>query len=150
MIALLQRVLEAEVKSAQHAVGSIDLGILLFLGISFDDGMDDISYIVDKVINLRIFSGPRGDLDVSVKNISGSILIISQFTLMASIKNGRRPNFKNAMTSDNAKNIYEIVVNEFIKTGINVVTGEFKSQMIVKSSNDGPFTIIVNSKDRSV
>ncbi|MCH2310479.1 MAG: D-aminoacyl-tRNA deacylase [SAR202 cluster bacterium] len=146
MIALIQRVISASVRVEKDNVASIDKGLLVFIGISSEDCDEDINYIVDKVSNLRVFSNAGGQFDYSLFEISGSILLVSQFTLMGSTKKGRRPSFQGAMDPINASSLYSRLVNKFAETGLDVHSGKFQAHMEVSLVNDGPVTIIIDSK----
>ncbi|MBG55077.1 MAG: D-tyrosyl-tRNA(Tyr) deacylase [Chloroflexi bacterium] len=146
MIALVQRVLSASVSSNDSVLASINKGLVVLIGISSADSEDDIHYIVDKVSNLRIFSNENGHFDESIINVSGSVLLVSQFTLMASTKKGRRPSFQDAMNPVEARGLYCKLVDEFHSTGLDIKTGQFQTNMKVSLVNDGPVTVIVDSK----
>jgi|TARA_B100000686_G_scaffold6813_1_gene6732 D-tyrosyl-tRNA(Tyr) deacylase len=144
--ALLQRVSSANVVVEQNVVGEIDDGLLVFIGISSRDSQDDIDYIVDKTINLRIFPDEEGRFDRSLADINGSLLLVSQFTLYGDTKKGRRPSFTEAMPSDSARTLFDDTVNSFSKTGLRVEKGIFQAEMEVSLVNSGPVTIILDSE----
>tara|TARA_A100001037_G_scaffold140273_1_gene127104 strand:- start:434 stop:877 length:444 start_codon:yes stop_codon:yes gene_type:complete len=144
--ALLQRVSSANVTVEQNVVGEIDDGLLVFIGISSRDSQDDIDYIVDKTINLRIFPDEEGRFDRSLADTNGSLLLVSQFTLYADTKKGRRPSFTEAMPSDSARTLFDDTVNSFSKTGLRVEKGIFQAEMEVSLVNSGPVTIILDSE----
>ena len=146
MKALLQRVSSANVAVEQNVVGEIDDGLLVFIGISSRDSQDDIDYIVDKTINLRIFPDEEGRFDRSLADINGSLLLVSQFTLYGDTKKGRRPSFTEAMPSDSARTLFDDTVNAFSKTGLRVEKGIFQAEMEVSLVNSGPVTIILDSE----
>ena len=146
MKALLQRVSSANVTVEQNVVGEIDDGLLVFIGISSRDSQDDIDYIVDKTINLRIFPDEEGRFDRSLADTNGSLLLVSQFTLYADTKKGRRPSFTEAMPSDSARTLFDDTVNSFLKTGLRVEKGIFQAEMEVSLVNSGPVTIILDSE----
>ncbi len=146
MKALLQRVSSANVTVEQNVVGEIDDGLLVFIGISSRDSQDDIDYIVDKTINLRIFPDEEGRFDRSLADTNGSLLLVSQFTLYADTKKGRRPSFTEAMPSDSARTLFDDTVNSFSKTGLRVEKGIFQAEMEVSLVNSGPVTIILDSE----
>lgn len=146
MKALLQRVSSANVVVEQNVVGEIDDGLLVFIGISSRDSQDDIDYIVDKTINLRIFPDEEGRFDRSLADINGSLLLVSQFTLYGDTKKGRRPSFTEAMPSDSARTLFDDTVNSFSKTGLRVEKGIFQAEMEVSLVNSGPVTIILDSE----
>lgn len=127
-------------------VGEIDDGLLVFIGIASRDSQDDIDYIVDKTINLRIFPDEEGRFDRSLADTNGSLLLVSQFTLYADTKKGRRPSFTEAMPSDSARTLFDDTVNSFSKTGLRVEKGIFQAEMEVSLVNSGPVTIILDSE----
>ena len=130
----------------QNVVGEIDDGLLVFIGISSRDSQDDIDYIVDKTINLRIFPDEKGRFDRSLADTNGSLLLVSQFTLYGDTKKGRRPSFTEAMPSDSARTLFDDTVNSFSKTGLRVEKGIFQAEMEVSLVNSGPVTIILDSE----
>ncbi len=149
MRALLQRVTKASVTVSGETVGSIDQGLLVFLGVGEDDTQEDIDWLVRKIVNMRIFSDENGHMNRSVIDIKGAILVVSQFTLHASTKKGNRPSFIRAAAPDVANTMYETTVNQ-LRTEIlgEVATGVFGAMMEVSLLNDGPVTIWIDSKNR--
>ena len=129
-----------------NVVGEIDDGLLVFIGISSRDSQDDIDYIVDKTINLRIFPDEEGRFDRSLADTNGSLLLVSQFTLYGDTKKGRRPSITEAMPSDSARTLFDDTVNSFSKTGLRVEKGIFQAEMEVSLVNSGPVTIILDSE----
>lgn len=142
---LLQRVNSASVEVDGNLVSSINTGLLCYVGFSVSDTEEDIDYIVDKTISLRIFSNNDGKFDISVADYPGEILLISQFTLYADIKKGRRPSFTEAMGIEEARAMFDNTVEKFKQKEINISAGIFQAHMNVKSINDGPVTIIIDS-----
>ncbi len=150
MIGLIQRVDEASVIVDGKKISKIGIGILLFAGISKDDTEKDIEYLVRKTVNLRIFSDDRGNLNLSLKDIGGEILIVSQFTLLGDTKKGRRPSFSNAMPPEQAKTFYKKLVESFKNTGVPVKEGIFGAMMKIKLVNNGPVTLIIDTSVKNL
>lgn len=144
---VIQRAKEGSV-SFDNTVNSISKGLVVLLGMTNGDTIDDINYLVRKLINLRIFEDSDNKMNLSVKDINGSILLVSQFTLYASTKDGNRPSFTNAMGYEESEKLYELFKEELSKTGIDYKTGKFGADMKVSLINDGPVTIIIDSKER--
>ncbi len=147
MRAVIQRVEESYVKVDGEVVGSIGRGLNILLGVGKGDTEEDIEKLVKKVVNLRIFEDERGKFQHSLKDIGGEALVISQFTLYANVKKGRRPSFEEAETPERAKKLYELFVERLKKEGIRVQTGVFGAMMDVFIRNWGPVTIVVDSKE---
>ena len=146
MRAVIQRVSRASVTVDKNVTGSIEKGLLVFLGVGKEDTEKDIAFIVDKVTNLRIFEDADGKMNLSVKDICGGILLISQFTLFGDCRKGRRPDFTQAGTTQLAKKLYEKTIEAVIEKGVPVETGIFAAHMDIDSINDGPVTFILDSK----
>ena len=146
MKVLIQRVKQANVKVNESIVGSINYGLLVFVGFTTYDTEKDIDYIVKKIINLRIFDDKNGIMNLSIIDIGGSILSISQFTLYADTSKGHRPSYINSLNSNEAKKLYDLFNIKLKATNINIETGIFGSEMEVSLVNDGPVTIIIDSK----
>jgi D-tyrosyl-tRNA(Tyr) deacylase len=146
---VLQRVTEANVKINESIKGSIDKGLLLFLGIEAEDSEEDINWLVQKVSNLRIFEDENGKMNLSVKEIEGEVLVISQFTLFASTKKGNRPSFIKAAKPAIAIPLYEQFLQKIKSvSSLKVESGEFGADMKVSLCNDGPVTILIDSKNK--
>ena len=128
-------------------VGRIGCGLVLFLGISKEDGENEASHIVNKIVNLRIFSDEQGKFNRSALDIQAEILLVSQFTLYSDTRKGRRPSFLEAAAPQAAKALFERTVLLFRETGLAIATGRFQSHMLVSIENDGPVTIMLDSVD---
>jgi D-tyrosyl-tRNA(Tyr) deacylase len=146
MRAVVQRVKNANVKVDDKVIGSIGNGILLLLGIEETDEDKDLEYMCDKVPNLRIFEDENGKMNKSLLDVGGSILVISQFTLLGDARKGRRPSFIAAARPDKAIPMYEKYIAEMKEKNIFTQTGEFGADMKVELTNDGPVTILLDSK----
>ena len=145
MRALIQRVKNAKVEVKNQIVGQINSGLLIFLGVHHNDTTENIDYLVKKISNLRIFEDENNKMNLSVKDINGSVLIISQFTLYADTRRGNRPDFINAAKPDKAKEFYQNFIEKFQTTGIHTQTGIFAADMQVSLTNDGPVTIQIET-----
>mgnify|MGYP000922897726 FL=1 len=146
---VLQRVKSASVSIDEVVVGKIGQGFLLLVGVGPEDSSDDASYLARKIAGMRIFSDENGKMNLSIDQIGGKILSVSQFTLFADTKKGNRPSFTGAASPDFATNLYE-EFNELLRTeyGLTVETGEFGADMQVSLVNDGPVTIILDTKNQ--
>ena len=144
MRAIVQRSQESSVTVDGKMVGSIKSGLVVLVGFTQDDTIKDIEYIVDKIINLRIFDGTP---ELSVKDLNGEILAISQFTLYANAKKGRRPRYIEALKNTEAIELYNIFIDKLKESNLKIATGIFGADMLVNIKNDGPFTIILDSKN---
>lgn len=147
MRVVVQRSGNSEVIVNNNIVGKIDKGLVILVGFTQGDSLSDIEYLVKKIINLRIFSDDKGLLNKSILDIKGRILSISQFTLYADTKKGNRPSFTKSLNKDEALNLYNMF-NDCLKKYVSVETGIFGADMLVKINNEGPITIIIDSKDR--
>lgn len=145
MRAVVQRVLEANVAVDGEVIGSIGNGLLVFLGVGDGDTDADLKYIADKVTGLRIFSDENDKMNLSVTDIGGEILVISQFTLYGDCRKGRRPNFTSAMQPSTAEKMYEDFVRYIADQGIRTECGRFGADMKVSLINDGPVTLLLDS-----
>ena len=149
MIALIQRVNSAKVAVKRETVSEIGAGMLLLLGIGIDDTEADLEYIARKTVHLRIYSDEQGNLNHSLMDTGGEILIVSQFTLLADTKKGRRPSFTRAASPDIAESLYRKTCEEFRRYDIRVQEGRFGAIMEVSLVNNGPVTIIIDSKEHT-
>jgi D-tyrosyl-tRNA(Tyr) deacylase len=149
MIAVVQRVSEANVRIGGQVKGSIKNGLLILLGVGHQDTEEDADWLSKKIIQMRIFSDPEGKMNLSIQDIGGELLIISQFTLHASTKKGNRPSFIEAARPETAIPLYHSFI-ELCQTALGkpVQTGEFGADMQVHLINDGPVTILIDSKDK--
>ena len=147
MRAVVQRVTNADVKIDGRVNGKIDDGLLVLLGVGNGDTEEDMKYIADKIIKLRIFSDENDKMNLSLEDVGGSMLVISQFTLYGDCSHGRRPYFGNAMEPVSSNEMYEKFVAYIKEQGIHTETGEFGADMKVSLTNDGPVTIILESKN---
>jgi len=148
MIAVLQRVTTGKVKIGDRIVGDINNGLVILLGVHRDDKEEDIIFLADKVIGLRIFNDNNGKMNISLQDAEGSVLVISQFTLCGDWRKGRRPSFTKAADPDKGKLLYEGFIDAVRSRGINVETGEFGAAMDVSLVNSGPVTFVLDSHDR--
>jgi len=146
MKALVQRVSQASVSVNDKIVGKIGPGLVVFLGVAQGDSKEDASYLANKVVNLRIFANESSRFSFSALDTRADILIVSQFTLLADTRKGRRPDFTAAAPPDLAKELYEVFVEQVRVTGLKVETGLFQEHMLVEIYNDGPVTILLESK----
>lgn len=150
MKALVQRVVKASVSVGGELVGEIGSGLVVFVGVAHGDMERDALYLVEKIVNLRIFSDEAGKFDLSALEIGGAILIISQFTLLADTRKGRRPSFEEAAPLEQAEDLVDFFIGRVRETGLKVETGLFQQHMLVEIYNDGPVTIALNSKDKLI
>ena len=148
MIAVLQRVTTGKVKINDRIVGNIDNGLVILLGVHRDDKEEDIIFLADKVIGLRIFNDNNGKMNISLQDVDGSVLVISQFTLCGDWRKGRRPSFTKAADPDKGKLLYNGFIDAVRNRGINVETGEFGAAMDVSLVNSGPVTFVLDTHDR--
>ena len=148
MKALIQRVTSASVSVDNNIVGQIERGLVVFIGIARDDLEEGARYLANKIANLRIFASEAGEFDLSALETKGEILIVSQFTLLADSRKGRRPSFTEAAPPDKARELYEIFVDQVRSAGLSVETGVFQEYMLVEIHNDGPVTLLLESKSK--
>ncbi len=147
MRALIQRVKGASVTINKHIISSIDYGLLVLLGVETCDTDADIKWLARKVCNLRIFDNDSGIMDKSLIEVAGQCLVVSQFTLHASCKKGNRPSWSRAATADFASVMYEKFIQEVKNIGVDVFAGQFQANMQVSLINDGPVTIMLDTKE---
>ena len=146
MRAVVQRVTSAKVTVGDRTTGEIGPGLLVLLGVEQNDGTADVQYIAAKIRDLRIFADEAGKMNLSVLDRRGGVLVVSQFTLSGDARNGRRPSFASAAPPQIARALYEDVVRELASSGLVVATGEFQAMMQVALVNDGPVTILLDSR----
>lgn len=146
MRAVVQRVLSSRVEVDGEIVGAINKDFNVLIGISKEDTIEDIKYIKDKIVNLRVFEDEDDKLNLSLKDVEGELLLVSQFTLYGDCRKGRRPNFMAALGGEEAKELYDIFVNMCKEEGLKVETGIFGADMKVFIENDGPVTLMLDSK----
>lgn len=147
MRAVIQRARQASVVVEEEVVGQIDNGLVILLGVTHEDTIEDANYLANKIAHLRIFEDEHGKMNVSLKDIGGEILSVSQFTLYGDTRKGRRPNFMAAAAPDHALSMYEQFNNLLRNMDIHVETGEFGAMMDVQFTNVGPVTLIIDSKN---
>ncbi len=147
MRAVLQRVTSASVEVDGKIVGRIQQGVTVLLGVAKGDDASDVTYLVDKLQTLRIFADEQGKMNRSLTEVGGSVLLVSQFTLLGRTTNGRRPSFDGAATPDLAKHLYEQIAADLRAGGTPVETGVFAAHMQVALVNDGPVTFVVDSRE---
>ena len=142
---IVQRVNFAEIFVNNKFKGKIQKGIVAYIGITNGDSVKDIDFCIDKLINLRIFDDESGKLNLSVKDINGNLLIVSNFTIYGNTKKGRRPSYTNSAASNEAKKVYDLFLQKLKNTDIRFETGEFGEYMRIVSENDGPVNLILSS-----
>jgi D-tyrosyl-tRNA(Tyr) deacylase len=145
MRAVLQRVTRAQVTIAGEVVGRIERGFLVLLGVAQDDTEADAQYLADKTVQLRVFDDAAGKMNLALADVGGAVLVVSQFTLLADCRKGRRPSFIAAAPPELAERLYETFVAAIGAQGIPVATGRFRAMMEVELVNDGPVTLVVES-----
>ena len=148
MKALLQRVTGASVSVASEVVGRIGQGLVVFVGVADGDTEKDAQYLAQKIVNLRLFSDEAGRFNLSALDIKGELLLVSQFTLLADTRKGRRPSFIEAAPPAQAEELFERFVEQARATGLKVETGRFRQYMQVEIHNDGPVTILLDSREK--
>jgi D-tyrosyl-tRNA(Tyr) deacylase len=148
MRAVVQRVISARVRVDGRTTGEIGRGLLVFAGVEKGDGPDDIAYVAGKVNDLRIFEDDAGKMNVPIGEVGGAVLAVSQFTLCGDCRRGRRPSFDDAASPAAARPLFDGLVNAIRKMNVKVETGEFQAHMEVELVNDGPVTILLDSRRR--
>lgn len=148
MRALVQRVSHASVAVGGQEVGSAGSGLLILLGVSSEDNDDDCAYLTDRILGLRIFPDENGRFDRSSLDVGAELLVISQFTLYADTRRGRRPDFQQAAPPAEAERLYEMMLEELRRSGLKIASGRFGEYMRVELCNEGPVTIMLNTADR--
>lgn len=148
MRSVVQRVKRASVTVNGERVGQISAGLLVLLGFRSEDGENDLNWLVDKLVGLRIFEDEEGKMNLSVLDVGGEILVVSQFTLYGDCRSGKRPSFTSAAPSELAKTLYERSLEELRSRGVKVETGVFQAQMDVELINDGPVTLLLDSEKK--
>jgi D-tyrosyl-tRNA(Tyr) deacylase len=146
--ALLQRVSAASVSVAGEVVGSIGRGVVVLVGVAQGDSEKDVRYLAQRTLNLRIFSDEAGRFNLSALDIGGELLVVSQFTLLADTRKGRRPSFTDAAPPPQAEELFEFFVSEARASGLRVETGRFQQHMQLEIHNDGPVTIMLDSRGK--
>jgi len=145
MRAVVQRVSSASVVVEGETIGRIEKGLLVLLGVTHDDGQEDVIYLAQKIVGLRVFEDADGKMNLSLGEVGGSVLAVSQFTLYGDCRKGRRPSFVEAARPEQAEPLYRSFVAELRGSGVKVETGRFQAQMAVSLVNDGPVTLILES-----
>lgn len=146
MRAVVQRVSRARVDVAGETVGEIGRGLLALLGVARDDGNEDADYLAEKVVNLRVFDDDEGRMNLPLSGTGGALLVVSQFTLYGDVRRGRRPSYSDAAAPEKANALYEYFVGRVRARGVRVETGVFQATMQVSLINDGPVTILLDSR----
>jgi D-tyrosyl-tRNA(Tyr) deacylase len=145
--ACIQRVSEAQVTIDGSVVGAIRTGLVVLLGVGHADGDTEVEWLADKVMGLRIFEDDAGKMNRSLAEVSGAMLVVSQFTLYGDCRRGRRPSFTDAALPELAERLYEAFVGRVRASGIEVATGKFREHMLVNLTNDGPVTLWIDTED---
>lgn len=148
MKALVQRVTKASVSIDGVAVGAIGQGLVVFVGVARDDSEKDAIYLANKIVNLRIFADGAGRFNLSALDVRCGLLVVSQFTLLADTRKGRRPSFEEAAPPEEAEMLFNFFVDCLKRSGLKVETGRFQQHMLVEIFNDGPVTILLDSKEK--
>ena len=142
----MQRVRRASVTVERRVVGSVGQGLLVLLGVGREDTDDDVAYVASKIRDLRLFADTAGRMNLSVAEVGAAVLVVSQFTLLGDCRRGRRPSYTEAASPERAGALYEAVVERLRRDGLPVQTGEFRAMMDVELVNDGPVTVLLDSR----
>jgi D-tyrosyl-tRNA(Tyr) deacylase len=145
---VIQRVKEAQVRVGERIIGKIGKGLLVLLGVENGDSTEDVHYLASKTLELRIFEDEASKMNLSVQDVGGEIMVVSQFTLLGDCRKGRRPSFTDAAPPRIAYDLYKQFITQVSKTSLKVVKGEFQAMMEVHLVNDGPVTFILDSRKR--
>lgn len=148
MRAVVQRIRDCSVRVGERQTGRIDSGVLVYLGVGRSDTERDARFLCDKVLNLRIFPDEAGKMNLSVRDIGGGVMVVSQFTLFGDAREGRRPSYTEAADPERARALYEKALQFFLQSGVPVAHGEFQALMEVSYTNMGPVTILLDSEKR--
>lgn len=143
---VVQRVSEASVRVDGEVVGSIGPGLVVLVGVGAGDAEEDAEYLAEKILNLRVFPDEAGQMNRSVLDVSGGLLVVPQFTLLGDVRKGRRPSYSDAAPPEEANRLYEHLVSRLRPSGLNVATGVFRAMMDVALVNQGPVTILLDSR----
>lgn len=146
MRAVIQKVKQSNVVVDNKEIGKIDQGLLVLFAVKETDTDEDLQYIKKKIVNLRVFEDENGKMNLSIKDVGGEILLVSQFTLYGDVRKGNRPSFTDSANPEKAKRYYEDLKDQLEADGFNVQTGEFGAHMEVSLLNDGPVTILIDSE----
>jgi D-tyrosyl-tRNA(Tyr) deacylase len=148
MRAVVQRIRDCSVRVGERKTGEIAKGLLVYLGVGRGDSARDARFLCDKVLNLRIFADEAGKMNLSVRDIGGGVMLVSQFTLFGDAREGRRPSYTEAADPEKARALYQEAFQHFLESGIPVASGEFQASMEVSYTNMGPVTILLDSEKR--